>query len=117
MEQNLYYYRANVVRVYDGDTCTVDLDLGFYCWLKNQKIRLARIDTPELRGSEREAGLRSRDALRKLILDKRVTLQTMRDQREKYGRWLAEIWLEQVDGSVVNVNDWLLDNGYAKPYK
>jgi len=51
---NLYYYRARVTKVYDGDTITVDIDLGFHVGLKSEKIRLYRIDTPEVRGPERE---------------------------------------------------------------
>lgn len=40
----LYHYRAEVVDVYDGDTVTVDLDLGFHVWVRSEKIRLAYID-------------------------------------------------------------------------
>lgn len=46
----LYHYAAQVVSVYDGDTITVDIDLGLEVWLKGQKIRLLNIDTPEVRG-------------------------------------------------------------------
>lgn len=45
-----YLYRAVVVRVVDGDTINVDIDLGFYVWIKKQRIRLFGIDTPEVRG-------------------------------------------------------------------
>ena len=46
----------------------MDIDLGLDIWQKNEKISLARINTPELRGDEREAGIKSRDALIDLIL-------------------------------------------------
>ena len=63
----MYEYNANVVRVYDGDTVWADIDLGFDTWLKNHPIRLSGIDTPEVRGSEKEAGIVSRDRLIELL--------------------------------------------------
>ena len=48
-----YLYKATVTEVYDGDTITVDIDLGLNVWLKDQTLRLLGIDTPELRGEER----------------------------------------------------------------
>ena len=111
MDANLYTYRANITAVYDGDTLTADIDLGFSMIMKGQTIRLARINTPEIRGSNAEAGIRSRDALRSKVLGKSIVLRTIKDAREKYGRWLGEIW---VDG--VCINDWLLTEGLASKY-
>jgi micrococcal nuclease len=108
----MYEYRAYVRRVYDGDTITVDIDLGFDVVMRNQKIRLLRINTPEIRGEEREAGLKSRDALRGKISNKWVRIKTQLDKKGKYGRWLGEIWLEDVC-----INDWLLAEGLAEEYK
>lgn len=51
---SLYHYRAVVVSVYDGDSCLMDIDLGLAIWQKNEKIRLARINNPELRGDDWE---------------------------------------------------------------
>ena len=70
----MYEYRAFVRKVYDGDTITVDIDLGFEVMLKNQKLRLYGINTPEVRGESREqesptSGLKSR-----LIEIKRVNM-------------------------------------------
>ncbi|MCB0287156.1 MAG: nuclease, partial [Calditrichaeota bacterium] len=67
MEHTKYHYQAIVTSVYDGDTCTVDIDLGFSMWIKGEKLRLFRINAPEIRGAEREKGLVSRDFLRELI--------------------------------------------------
>jgi micrococcal nuclease len=75
---------------------------------------LYRINAPEVRGLERERGLASRDFLRALIEGKEVFLQTVRDQKGKYGRYLADIWLEQADGSWLNVNDYLVTHGHAE---
>ncbi|MEJ2634098.1 MAG: thermonuclease family protein [Calditrichia bacterium] len=112
MTDNLYYYKAEVVSVYDGDTITVDIDLGFRAWLKKEKIRLYRINAPEVRGSEREEGLKSRDFLRSQILDKEIVLQTIRDRQGKYGRYLAEVWLEQ-GTKWININDLMVTQGMA----
>lgn len=113
MKNHLYYYLANVISVYDGDTIRADIDLGLSTWVKNEKIRLARINAPELRGLEREAGLKARDFLRELILGKEIVLQTIKDRKGKYGRYLAEIWLEQDDGKWINVNDRMVEVGHA----
>lgn len=110
-ETNLYTYRAQVLSVYDGDTLTVDIDLGFSIVIRQQSVRLARINAPEVRGSLAELGIKSRDALKAKILGKAVILKTARDTREKYGRWLGEIWL---DG--ICINDWLISEGLATLY-
>jgi len=110
-ESGLYTYQANVTSVYDGDTLTVDIDLGFSIVLRKQTVRLVRINTPELRGSTQEKGLAARDALRSRVLGKSVILKTIKDSREKYGRWLGEVW---VDGECIN--DWMLSEGLAVKY-
>lgn len=111
---HLYHYRAVVTDVYDGDTCTVDIDLGLSTWVRGEKIRLHRINAPELTGRDRRRGLAARDHLRQWLLNKPVLLQTIKDRREKYGRYLAEIWLEQ-QGRWINVNDAMIAAGHAKP--
>lgn len=114
MQDKCFYYRGQVVSVYDGDTCHVDLDLGFGIWKKKETLRLNRINAPEVRGEQRPAGLLSRDYLRDLILDKEVVVQTVQDTKGKYGRYLAEIWLHDlVADEWVNVNDLLVENGQA----
>ena len=87
-----YVYRALVKEVYDGDTITVDVDLGFDIWLKDQKIRLAGINTPEVRGENKLQGLKARDRLIQLILNKEVTIETIKDKKEKFGRWLGKVY-------------------------
>lgn len=108
----MYEYRAFVRKIYDGDTVTVDIDLGFGVVLKNQKMRLLRINAPEVRGEQRPEGLKSRDALRNKISNKWIKIRTEKDKKGKYGRWLAEIWYEEEC-----VNDWLVKEGHAVPYK
>ena len=106
-----YKYKAHVVGVYDGDTITVDIDLGMNTWKKNVKLRLARIDTPELRGVEKEAGKVVRDYVRGMLLDKEIVIQTLKDKTGKYGRYIAEVFIEDM-----NVNDHLLEEGMATEY-
>ena len=111
MELQKYVYSAKVVSVYDGDTITIDIDLGFGIVMKKQKVRLFGIDTPEIRGEEREQGLISRDFLREKILDKEVIIQTIKDKTGKYGRWLGIIYIENT-----NINELLITEGYAERY-
>jgi micrococcal nuclease len=109
----LYYYRARVVAVHDGVTCTVDIDLGLMMWKHGETIRLARINAPELTGISAKKGAKSRDHLKALIEGKEIVLATIRDKREKYGRYLGEIWLIS-DGVYTNINDTLVTAGHAE---
>ena len=104
----LYHYKAVVVGVYDGDSITVDIDLGMGIWFRGQKIRLAYINTPEVRGNEREEGLKSRDWLRNKILGEEIIIKTIKDKKGKYGRWIGEIWFNEE-----NINELLVENGMA----
>ncbi len=113
METTLYHYRGVVTSVPDGGTCTVDLDLGLNIWIWGEKLKLYRINTPEVKGPERELGIRSRDFLKSMVEGKRVFIQTIKDRYETYGRYLAELWLEQPDGTWLNINDVMIDQGYA----
>lgn len=110
----MYTYTAEVLDVIDGDTIEVDFDLGFGVWLRNQRIRLDGIDTPESRTSNKEEkprGLLSKKKLKE-ILGKRITVTTKLDPNEKFGRILGVIKNE----TGVNVNNWLIENNYAVAY-
>jgi micrococcal nuclease len=108
----MYTYPAKIIRVYDGDTVIAIVDLGFHT-KKEIKIRLAGIDTPELRKEERPQGIVSKERMSELILNKDVVLKTYKDKQEKYGRWLGEIFLPD---SKVSVNQIMINEGLAKPY-
>lgn len=108
----MYTYKAKITEVYDGDTVTALVDLGFRISFEI-KIRLLGIDTPELRGDERPQGLAARDRLRELVLGKEVILKTERDRQEKFGRWLGELFFPDDDQSV---NQKLLQEGFGKKY-
>ena len=115
----LYHYKALVTAVYDGDTITVDIDLGLGVFKRGEKIRLYGIDTPELRGSEEEKvkGRAARDYLRSQILNREVYLETYKDKSGKYGRLLGtvHIFYQGITGSI-NVNEMLVTSGHAKRY-
>ena len=111
-DAELYHYTAQVQSVYDGDTCRVDIDLGMGIWIRNEKLRLVRINAPEMTGPDKPLGMASRDFLRGLIDGREIIIETVKDQRGKYGRYLAEIWVDQ-NGIWGNVNDALVAAGHA----
>ena len=113
---NLYNYRAKCTNVIDGDTIDADVDLGFDVWIKT-RFRLLGIDTPETYGVKKEsaeyaAGMLAKARTTELMLGKLITVVTEKDRTEKYGRYLATVY---VDG--VNVNETLIKEGLAKIYK
>ncbi len=110
---NPYIYPARITDVYDGDTCTAEIDVGFDIVLRERTLRLHRIDTPEVQGEERPEGVKVRDHVRSLILSQDILVETIKDRKGKFGRWLAEIWVQQ-DGEFVNLNDHLLAQGMAE---
>jgi len=119
-KSKLYYYVAQVIEVYDGDTITVDLDLGLGLWRHEQTIRLWRVNTPEVKGEEKARGLQVRDFVSNMILNKPILLRTILDRRgqdrtEKFGRLLGEVLIEGPNGEVVNLNDLLLAQGMGLP--
>ena len=107
----MFEYNAHITKVYDGDTVTADIDLGFCVVLKKQKLRLVGINAPEVRGKSRPDGIVTRDRLRELILDKDVIIKTYRDKRGKYGRWLADIQVGDI-----SVCETLLSEGLVEKY-
>jgi len=119
----MYEYHARILSVYDGDTMRMDIDVGFGVTLRDQRVRLAGVDTPELRGKEREAGLNARDFVRKLVLRRTVMVQTFRDTTGKFGRWVVKVWIapegekvgETTEGLIL-LNDLLIKTGHARGY-
>lgn len=107
--------RATNVRVIDGDTVKADVDLGFNVWLHDQSIRLADIDTPELKSQDRlhsEAARLAQKRVMELIGDRPINLITKSRRRDKFGRILASI----VNHDDINVNQTLLHERLAVEY-
>ena len=108
----MYVYKAYVDRVVDGDTIHARVDLG--CDVRiDLTLRLAYINAPE-RGTEE--GTAATTFLKELIEHEHVVLHTLKDKREKYGRYLAQIYLGSPDAEGVDVNKALVDEGHAVPY-
>jgi micrococcal nuclease len=107
----MYTYKARVTKVYDGDTITVEVDLGFDLKFSST-FRLLRINCPEVRGESKAEGIKSRDRLRELIMGKDIVIKTVKDAKEKFGRYLAEVFVT-VDEVEINVNDLLVKEGLA----
>jgi len=105
---SIYQYRASVLSVVDGDTIWVQIDLGFDAY-QNMSLRLAGINTPEMSTPE---GRAARDWLvARLEPFEEIIIETIKDRKEKYGRYLAYIILNDV-----NINEEMLTLGVAKPY-
>jgi micrococcal nuclease len=115
----LYEYQAHVISVYDGDTFRADVDLGFSIWVKAQDFRMLGINAPEMNSKDPAvvaAATKARDALRGMILGKDITIRTQKDKLEKYGRMLATVLVTKADGTQLNVNDWMVQQGLAVVY-
>jgi|TARA_B100000212_G_scaffold146775_1_gene110246 micrococcal nuclease len=103
-----------MVKVVDGDTIDVDIDLGFGVWMRNQRIRMHGIDTPESRTrdlEEKKYGLAAKDFLIKWTNAGGLTLKTHKDDRGKFGRILGEIWCFDT-----NVNEKMIEEHHAVRY-
>lgn len=111
----MFEYRCKILRVVDGDTVDVDLDLGFKIVLSKERVRIAGIDTPESRTrdlEEKKFGLASKERLKQL-LGKTAVVRTMKpDSKEKFGRILGDFI---VNGK--SVSEILIEEGYAVPYQ
>ena len=120
----MYEYKTKVVKIVDGDTVDVDIDLGFGIWLYNERVRIMGIDTPESRTRdkvEKKFGLAAKARL-KSLLGKNPVLKTQiskkgEDMRGKFGRVLGDF-----DVYCAKTDAWrpatkiLVEEGHAVPY-
>jgi micrococcal nuclease len=112
-------YDVHVIKVVDGDTVDVDIDLGFGICLKDERVRIMGIDTPESRTSDRVEklfGLAAKDRLYSL-LEKDAKLITTEDKngedmKGKFGRILGDF--RAADGRLVT--DIMIEEGHCVPY-
>ena len=115
----MFEYQGRVVNVVDGDTVDLELDLGFGI-LRRDRFRLLGINAPERRGADKLRGEQATERLRALLAsaaDGTVHVMTVRDKKEKYGRYLARIIVQDTMGIVQDVADTLLAEGLAEPYR
>ena len=117
----MFEYKCKIVKVIDGDTTDVDIDLGFGVWLKKQRIRFHGIDTPESRTrdlEEKKYGLAAKAFVKEyLLLGSTQTLITVKDGVGKYGRILGEILVPgDHPNQSISVNKTLVIEGHAVEY-
>jgi len=111
------YFVKEVKNVVDGDTIDVVIDLGFDI-LFASRVRLAGIDTPESRTTdkaEKVLGVEAKEYLKKQLKDaKSVVIRTEKmDSSEKYGRILGWVY---VNGESESLNNKMINDGYAWGY-
>ena len=116
-------YGVKVLKIVDGDTVDVDIDLGFGIMLRDERVRIMGIDTPESRTSdkvEKVFGLASKDRLKEL-LGKEAILVTYEDKngedmKGKFGRILGDFVVEEWEGEERLVTEVLIEEGHAVKY-
>ncbi len=90
----MFEYKCTILRVVDGDTVDVDIDLGFGIWMRKQRIRLYGIDTPESRTRDKEEkkfGLLAKQYVEGFLTKgSTATLVTEKDGKGKFGRILGK---------------------------
>ena len=112
----MYRYAAKLLRVVDGDTADVMIDLGFSTWVK-ARLRFKGVDTWEKRTrdlEEKKKGIAASEFTQELLERNNVQFQIQSYGKGKYGRVLADLF---VDGEEKSVNQLLLDNGHAYVYE
>jgi micrococcal nuclease len=117
----MWTYRARLDRVIDGDTVDMDIDLGFRHVIERHRLRLAGLNTPEVRGEEREAGLAAKQFVVDWFYDHRFdavewAFIVRAEKAGKYGRWLGWIWPvdEFYEGTGPSLNKALIEAGHAE---
>ena len=117
----MFEYNCKIVRIVDGDTVDVDIDLGFDVWLKKQRIRLYGVDTPESRTRdlvEKKYGLAAKAFVEAhLPVGSIRTLTTVKDERGKFGRILGKFKAyDDYTDAWVNLNQLMIIKHHAVEY-
>lgn len=119
MLSTLFQYKAENIRVVDGDTIDADIDLGFGVWARAQRFRIKGIDAPEIKGASRAEGLRVKDTLERLLKGRTIILKSEKAETDKYGRYVADIYISagmtpQKNEELQSVSKFLLDRQMVK---
>lgn len=111
---DIYNYKAEVVRIVDGDTVILDIDAGFMMWLRGERARLADIDAPETWGGVEPGGKEATIWLKTRLAQcgNLVFIKTQKSP-DKFGRWLVTLFDPQTDE---NINEQMVELGLAKRY-
>jgi micrococcal nuclease len=124
MKKQKFVYEATVLEVHDGDTIKVEIDLGFQMKFTD-KIRFYGINAPELKIRndknklvENPEGTKTLNVVKDYLKPGTViVIETMKDKKEKFGRYLAKVHVIAKDGSQFCLNEMLLENKLAVPMK
>ena len=96
----MHTYKCTILRVVDGDTVDVDIDLGFGVWMRKERIRVLGIDTPESRTRdkvEKTYGIMAKEFVKSYLPVGSVqTLQTEKDGTGKFGRILGKFLVHDI---------------------
>lgn len=118
----MYEYKCAVLKVVDGDTVDVDIDLGFGVWVRNERVRIMGIDTPESRTSNEVEKLFGSAAKKRVeeLMSSDVILKTQidkdgEDARGKFGRVLGDFIVEK-NGEERMLTDVMIEEGHAVAY-
>ena len=118
----MYEYKCTVLKVVDGDTADVDIDLGFGVTLTNERVRIMGIDTPESRTADRVEDLFGEAAKVRVkeLLSGEAILRTQvnkdgENMKGKFGRILGDFIVEK-NGEERMLTDVLIEEGHAVAY-
>jgi len=130
----MYQYKSIIQKVIDGDTLEIAIDLGLSVWIHDEKIRLYGINTPEVFGVKKgspewELGNKASDFVKSVLKEKdEIIVETIKDKKEKYGRYLAMVYI-RIDPVIISglsdvrsqgdyfcLNDILVRKGLAEVY-
>ena len=121
MQQN--EYDVILLDCVDGDTVDVDIDLGFGIWLKDERVRIMGIDTPESRTRdkvEKLFGTAAKERLKELLAEggKLITTENKHgeDMKGKFGRILGDFYVERYEGQRERVTDIMIEEGHCVAY-
>ena len=113
----MYQYRCQILRVVDGDTVDIDIDLGFGVWMRKQRVRLYGVDTPESRTrdlEEKKFGMMAKKYVKGYLpIGTDQILRTHKDGKGKFGRILGEFVVEE---GMTTLNALLIKNHHAVKY-
>lgn len=113
----MYQYSGNVLDVHDGDTMHIEVRLGCDVAIR-MTVRLYGINAPELATVEGKAALVYIKTL--LPADGSIWIATIKDHKEKYGRYLGRLFLDRAsmeqDATANCINDLMVAGGHAVPY-
>lgn len=113
----MYQYASKLVKVVDGDTVDLTVDLGFMVSVFS-RFRLEGINAPELKNETLAAGKASKVHLESLLADAQLgVIRLDSTGKDKYGRWVAKLYyVSQSTGELVDVCQRMIADGFAVPF-